>query len=352
MSAESREDKRRVRRYSTGSTISRYLGPLPGSCHDFCKYGNGKEARLDTRSVMSRGRTKMKLSGGHGSKEEIHLIGILKDEHQANKMNSATEMRKKAGSSQQPKSKMRSIPASSRGAMKPKGTNTLPRVPSENYGLPAKVKSIMSIGTGKSTGHSIHSTAPHEAQKKNKTEQSKRDNREGVQGEESYSNDGKVESETSESTDYHSTPSFPELRDSGRSCRFSDFTESDGVNTTGEEDEAKVNLSAEDDYGAEKLNFRREKVNGLKSLIQSPRRLKLRRHSDGHENKASGYSSDPGSMKVDLRHWQMQEKEATRLLNDIIEETAAELSRTHKSKVKALVGAFETVISLQDVDPS
>ncbi|KAI4389037.1 hypothetical protein MLD38_001301 [Melastoma candidum] len=342
MSAELREDKRRARRYSTGSTISRYLGPLPGSCHDFCKYKNGKkEAQPGIRSVISHGRIEMKQpSGGRGSEEQITLIGIIKEEHKANKMNSATETRKKANSSRQHKSTMQRIPPSSQGSMKPKGTNTLLRVPSESRGLPAKVKPIVSNGTRKSTGCSIHSLAPPEARKTNKEEQSKGDNRAEVQGEELYSNDGKVENAASESTNYYS------------SCSFYDFAELDEVNATGKEDEAKVNQSIEDACRAEKLNFKREKVNGLKPLIHSPRWLKFRRPSDEDKNEDCGYLSDPGCMKVDLRHWQLQEKEATRLLNDIIEETAAELSRTQKSKVKALVGAFETVISLQDVDPS
>lgn len=45
----------------------------------------------------------------------------------------------------------------------------------------------------------------------------------------------------------------------------------------------------------------------------------------------------------------MQEKKDELLLfNDVIEETVTKLARSRKSKVKALVGAFETVISLRD----
>jgi hypothetical protein len=36
----------------------------------------------------------------------------------------------------------------------------------------------------------------------------------------------------------------------------------------------------------------------------------------------------------------------------VIEETASKLVESRKSKVKALVGAFETVISLQDGKPT
>lgn len=41
-------------------------------------------------------------------------------------------------------------------------------------------------------------------------------------------------------------------------------------------------------------------------------------------------------------------KDVQKLLNNVIEETASRLVVSRKSKVKALVGAFETVISRQD----
>ncbi|KAG5234050.1 muscle M-line assembly protein [Salix suchowensis] len=55
------------------------------------------------------------------------------------------------------------------------------------------------------------------------------------------------------------------------------------------------------------------------------------------------------SEKVVLRHKDVQEKKIVQsLLNNLIEETACKLVENRKSKVKALVSAFETVISLQD----
>lgn len=58
------------------------------------------------------------------------------------------------------------------------------------------------------------------------------------------------------------------------------------------------------------------------------------------------------SEKVVLRHQNMAgKKEVRSLFNNVIEETASKLVVTRKSKVKALVGAFETVISLQDAKP-
>ncbi|KAJ1421454.1 Calmodulin-binding domain, plant [Sesbania bispinosa] len=56
-----------------------------------------------------------------------------------------------------------------------------------------------------------------------------------------------------------------------------------------------------------------------------------------------------GPEKVVLRHQDMHgKKDGQVLFNDVIEETASKLVVTQKGKVKALVGAFETIISLQE----
>ncbi|KAL1196781.1 hypothetical protein V5N11_024599 [Cardamine amara subsp. amara] len=55
--------------------------------------------------------------------------------------------------------------------------------------------------------------------------------------------------------------------------------------------------------------------------------------------------------KVVLRHRKVEAtKKLQTLFNNVIEETVNKLEEVRKSKVKALVGAFETVISLQDND--
>ncbi|KAF8090165.1 hypothetical protein N665_0483s0007 [Sinapis alba] len=53
---------------------------------------------------------------------------------------------------------------------------------------------------------------------------------------------------------------------------------------------------------------------------------------------------------VVLKHQETQKKRDSGVLwfNNVIEETANKLVETRKSKVKALVGAFESVISLQE----
>ncbi|XP_020202389.1 uncharacterized protein LOC109788138 [Cajanus cajan] len=119
-----------------------------------------------------------------------------------------------------------------------------------------------------------------------------------------------------------------------------------------------------------KLKFRRGKVVENETQISSPRRLKFRRtrvlvekanakgvarKSFERRDEACVDSNDAttGPEKVVLRHQDMQDKkDAQGLLNNVIEEAASKLVEARKSKVKALVGAFETVISLHEKKPS
>ncbi|XP_077211454.1 plant calmodulin-binding protein-like protein [Tasmannia lanceolata] len=118
----------------------------------------------------------------------------------------------------------------------------------------------------------------------------------------------------------------------------------------------------------QKLRFRRGKVVSLESENNGPRRLRFRQGRVVGENQNSkgdlgrrsfkkkesfgSYGTNPKTRAVMLRHQDVQgKKEEQGLFNDVIEETASKLVETRKSKVKALVGAFETVISLQESKP-
>nr|KYP40303.1 hypothetical protein KK1_038375 [Cajanus cajan] len=119
-----------------------------------------------------------------------------------------------------------------------------------------------------------------------------------------------------------------------------------------------------------KLKFRRGKVVENETQISSPRRLKFRRtrvlvekanakgvarKSFERRDEACVDSNDAttGPEKVVLRHQDMQDKkDAQGLLNNVIEEAASKLVEARKRTVKALVGAFETVISLHEKKPS
>ncbi|KAK8586819.1 hypothetical protein V6N13_085839 [Hibiscus sabdariffa] len=112
-------------------------------------------------------------------------------------------------------------------------------------------------------------------------------------------------------------------------------------------------------------SFSRGKIVDVHSDNNGPWQLKFRQGSVLEENQNSiteghitftrrGDNTDPndnepGEEKVVLRHQDVLGKQdGNGLFNIVIEETANKLVETRKSKVKALVGAFETVISLQD----
>ncbi|KAL4582019.1 hypothetical protein LXL04_006556 [Taraxacum kok-saghyz] len=132
----------------------------------------------------------------------------------------------------------------------------------------------------------------------------------------------------------------------------------------------KVISEEKDDEGV-KLRFRRGKILDLESVNNNgPRRLKFRKGkvmegNEGiqhvsrrsfekkYEKERNGDSvNNGGHESVVLKHQgEKEKKDAQGLFNNVIEETASKLVETRKSKVKALVGAFETVISLQDGKP-
>ncbi|XP_051117778.1 uncharacterized protein LOC127242327 isoform X1 [Andrographis paniculata] len=91
-------------------------------------------------------------------------------------------------------------------------------------------------------------------------------------------------------------------------------------------------------------------TNDTKDRFSSPRRLRFR--TSRIIEAASGKNADDECLKINLKHQTVQrKKEREGLLNNVIEETANKLVLSEKSKVKALVGAFEAVISLQEENP-
>lgn len=120
----------------------------------------------------------------------------------------------------------------------------------------------------------------------------------------------------------------------------------------------------EKDASAWKVKFKRGTVVALQVTNNAPKRLQFRRArtlagdqiaksgTDGqlkNEHAMDNELHDKiGPEKVRLRHQEASEKKDDVDLNNVIEETASKLVKTRKSKVKALVGAFETVMSLGD----
>ncbi|GER31304.1 plant calmodulin-binding protein-related [Striga asiatica] len=122
----------------------------------------------------------------------------------------------------------------------------------------------------------------------------------------------------------------------------------------------KSRLAVCEDKSQSPVNLiRREKTVDSQMANKSPMRLKftsrVARPEDGKSDlrtktiKRAGSKNDVvgfdlSSRKVILKHPEVQrKKDGQVLLNNVIEETASKLVESRKSKVKALVGAFETV---------
>lgn len=96
-----------------------------------------------------------------------------------------------------------------------------------------------------------------------------------------------------------------------------------------------------------KLEFRQGKViDNKETSTGESERLKFRKR----ENLGCILDDQkPISINIALNHQEGREKQEAAAYNDVIEQTASKLVGERRSKVKALVGAFETVISLQDL---
>ncbi|WZZ37923.1 hypothetical protein YC2023_034182 [Brassica napus] len=100
------------------------------------------------------------------------------------------------------------------------------------------------------------------------------------------------------------------------------------------------------------IKFKKRVVQEPK-LISDVNKNKKNLKDRGEGDKKMSYNnSDEGKQeKVVLRHRKVEEKKKMgTLFNNVIEVTVNKLVEERKSRVKALVGAFETVISLQDND--
>ncbi|MCE0482104.1 hypothetical protein HAX54_040506 [Datura stramonium] len=123
-----------------------------------------------------------------------------------------------------------------------------------------------------------------------------------------------------------------------------------------------------EDCSPKLLKFKKGKTTDIQSEENSPRRQKFgqvtikdeRENENGKEylrgkglrrSTAEGHTdaAKDDVMTVNLRSHAIEDIKGTpSLFNNVIEVTASKLAETRRSKVKALVGAFETIISLHD----
>lgn len=104
-------------------------------------------------------------------------------------------------------------------------------------------------------------------------------------------------------------------------------------------------LPSEEEEKPTRLRFRKGRAAGEESSTGFQLRIRsLRRRGSG----VSGGAAGTGFVvpEVTLRHQKtLEKKKSRRLYNNLIEETASKLAKSKNSRVKSLVGAFETLIS-------
>ncbi|KAJ0260989.1 hypothetical protein HA466_0042000 [Hirschfeldia incana] len=120
-------------------------------------------------------------------------------------------------------------------------------------------------------------------------------------------------------------------------------------------------VGSQDNNSPRKLKFKRGKIvtgaSDTTSKTSSQRSLKTKETHFSNDNKEQQqHKPKPKPLEVVLKHQEDTEEKKSdsraALFNNVIEETANKLVETRKSKVKALVGAFESVISLQERNSS
>ncbi|KAF8118028.1 hypothetical protein N665_0006s0032 [Sinapis alba] len=118
-----------------------------------------------------------------------------------------------------------------------------------------------------------------------------------------------------------------------------------------------LDVGSKDNNSPRKLKFKRGKIltgADASSKTSSQRSLKTKGTNFTNNDKEQQHKPKPKPLEVVLNHQDTENKSDSRaaLFNNVIEETANKLVETRKSKVKALVGAFESVISLQERNSS
>ncbi|KAK9669187.1 hypothetical protein RND81_13G114700 [Saponaria officinalis] len=125
-----------------------------------------------------------------------------------------------------------------------------------------------------------------------------------------------------------------------------------------------IRSEGKDSCSVWRLNFGKGRVVNLQGASNSSKNLRFKKGrilGESRNAKAETRLKNADEMtdklpvtepeKVHLRRQEASGKKGSIDLNNVIEETASKLVKTRKSKVKALVGAFETVMSFRHREP-
>ncbi|KAF9671468.1 hypothetical protein SADUNF_Sadunf12G0050900 [Salix dunnii] len=400
-----------IRRYSTGDIaipytrvkiLSRYLASSTGSCHDYCKYGIKNDSETKTsnpilkRITEKQGRETKKTVTLAERRTTFSVASIPFPGSKRHDCSAPVVIGRKVSSSTKKKivlSGQLSLPVKIKDAgekkalVRPtlsssvkkvvslmpkhsvkrvsqlKGQNKVVKEEKENYqNKPTKLSRNGILTAGLSaplaekilgrTKKGIHATQLPQSSEKNLVIHIK-----------------DVTTQVIRRTSLSSSA----LSKSSHSSASYECHENDIMNTVANKLPSKtrprkggVICTTEKKSADRKVSFRSGKVFELQPENRTSKGLKFRRRAlndgqmgevDTRKNNLKNKEVCGGeanitkmeSEKVVLRHKDVQETKIVQsLLNNLIEETASKLVENRKSKVKALVSAFETVISLQD----
>lgn len=326
------------------NVLPRYLRPSTGSCHDRCKHGMTDDTLELKRPTRRLGSRKMPVVKNRGKRTVDPLDGkkITKTapKHSSNpKFRAPTqpakvnkrEPSKNVGASKHnlPTKRMatnhvKTKPISvERVSPKPRNHKLVSRQKDQTKMTKEKLKQLISGKVQEMTKMQFLDAETAELEFVTPT----------VEMIESHKD------LTAESTNLHNSESSHSS--SEEQVSNLDAEQAGNEDVTVCEDDYDLETLDDNEEGGMEVKFRRGRVLELEPEDNDPKNLKFRR------GRVLDNGEDNDSEKVTLKHQEQEEKEAQELLNRVIEETATKLAEDMKTKVGALVGAFETVISLQ-----
>ncbi|GER28205.1 plant calmodulin-binding protein-related [Striga asiatica] len=319
--------KASIKTYEPNSTPQTYLEALTGSCHDFCKYGIKRALPVKPWRPVGR-----KLD-----KNENFLPLKISSEDQRGKRIS-TSPRK-----QQPtvlvKPEPRKIDAFGKQPKKP-------FLKSASNARNDKKSSFSHASGSVSPTNIINNKSFRKKTTKNGAEKTEREKTrvEDVPEKIIHVIEFKPEDEdhykdsAQESNNYIT---FTNLT-TNQNLTFTLIEENQKMATRGSR--VTIPKVEEKDMAPKRMKFRKGKVVEIENGKSVSTNRSLRKLTS--EDK---FVNEKNDKKIVLRHRAMEPKDANLVLTNImIEETASKLVKRKMSKVKALVGAFESVINIQD----
>ncbi|CAH1437595.1 unnamed protein product [Lactuca virosa] len=366
-------------------TTSRYLTPSTGSCHDLCKHGK-KDEKMELRTTRTLASRKRSVTKNNGVKRTVVSVERKK----------ITEIKPK--SSRAPKIRAPAVPV--------KAVKLHNSLPSKKVIKPISANhSSSTLKNKKATKISPKKSNKHASPRKDQTVITKTqlrlmiaDKMQEMILQEAEAAEMGVEEETIESPETLTTTESTVLQNSEEVLDEEQVENSESSSGNGESssnEQVENSESVDDEVCDEELLLEEEFEYDEEGYIleeeegdddddydddeKKARRYRVVRSEgkDGHRGvkfrrgKVLEVDGDDGfrrlkfkagtvvesdeeeeSEKVNLKHQEVGRKEAQELLNSVIEETASKLVEDMKTKVGALVGAFETVISRQDEAPA